>query len=216
MAELSADPFRAARLLLALRQAGVRDPLVLQAMETVDRGRFVEPGVAELAFEDCVLPIACGQTLARPSEIGLLMQAMNLSEAPAARVLLIGAGSGYFAALLAEAGASVFGVERHSELVEAARARLAELSLGDVVLREGDGLEGWPDEAPFDRIVLTGSVLEIPQALMDQLRADGRLIAPVRGDEADVIAVYDKAGERGESPAPDRFQPLVEGASAAL
>ena len=188
MAELIADPFRAARLLLHLRQEGVTDPLVLAAMETIGRAAFADaPGLEALAFEDAMLPIPCGQVMLRPSAAGHLLQAMGLKREQAARVLLVGFGSGYLAALLSQLAGHVFAVERFWRLTEEGRARMARLGISNVSISHGDGLEGWAEQGPFDAIVLAGAVEAVPEGLTAQLVREGRLIVPLAGPSGQVI-----------------------------
>ena len=174
MASLIADPFRAARLVLLLRQAGITDDGVLKAMETIDRGAFVDPSLADLAFEDCILPIACGQIISSPTVTGQLLQALQLAPlTKEARILLVGAGSGYTAALAAQLGAHVYAIERYGRLTESLRQRIVELKLETIAVRHGDGLVGWAEQGPFDRILLTGAVEEVPGNLIRQLARGG-------------------------------------------
>lgn len=178
MAGLTTDPLRAARLLLHLRQQGVTDPRVLTAMETIDRAAFVDdPALAPLAFEDAVLPIPCGQVILRPAATGQLIQALALPKDGSAQVLLVGFGSGYAAALLASLSAEVCALDRYAGLVSEGAARLARLGIGNVTVRQQDGLLGWPGQRLFDRIVLAGAVYEVPEALRAQLAPCGRLAA---------------------------------------
>ena len=186
MAELINDPLQGARLILMLRQQGITDSDVLGAIEKVPRSDFVGPALADLAFEDCVLPIDCGQTLARPSEIAPMLQALKLYKTLQARVLVVGAGSGYVLAVLAAMGADVFGVERYGQLTRATEENIQNQGLGSIHLKHGDGLEGWPDQGPFDRILLMGGVLSVPEVLLQQLRSDGFCVAPVCEAEDDV------------------------------
>lgn len=192
MAELIADPFRAARLVLHLRQEGVTDDAVLKTMETIDRGAFVEgDALKALAFDDCILPIPCGQIIPRPSVTGQLLQALDIRKVREARILLIGMGSGYTAALAAQLGADVFAVERYDRLTEAARQRIVRLGLSNLAVRHGDGFLGWPERGPYDRILLTGQVDAVPDTLLGQLNKDGRLIAPMMRDDKQMIARMD-------------------------
>lgn len=197
MAELIADPFRAARLLLHLRQEGVTDPLVLAAMETIGRAAFVDaPGLEALAFEDAMLPIPCGQVMLRPSATGHLLQAMGLRREGDARVLLAGFGSGYMAALLSQLAGHVFAVERFRRLTEEGRARMARLGISNVSISHGDGLEGWAEQGPFDAIVLAGAVEAVPEGLTAQLVREGRLIVPLADPAGQVIiASVNAAGD---------------------
>lgn len=140
MAGLIADPFRAARLVLQLRQEGVTDDRVLRAMETINRSAFVDdPALSKLAFEDALLPIPCGQIIPRPVTTGQLVQALQLKEGNSARVLLVGAGSGYTAALVAQLASDVFAIERYHVLTEAIRRRILDLGLSNLAVRCEDG-----------------------------------------------------------------------------
>ncbi|WP_084395974.1 protein-L-isoaspartate(D-aspartate) O-methyltransferase [Henriciella aquimarina] len=178
MADLIADPFRAARLILLLRRQGIRDDAVLSAMETIDRAVFVDPGLSELAYEDTVLPIPCGQILPKPVVVAQLLGALQMSPGKEDRVLLIGSGSGYMAVLLAQIGRHVWAIDRYQKLVTEARARMLELKVENVTLKHADGLNGWPEHKPFDRILLTGAVSGIPEKLLEQLTKDGVLVTP--------------------------------------
>jgi len=191
MAGLIADPFSAARLLLHLRQEGVTDARVLTAMETIDRAAFVDdPALAPLAFEDAVLPIPCGQVILRPASTGHLLQALALPDDGSAKVLLIGSGSGYMTAVAASLSRHVHAVDRYARLVREGEARLARLGIGNVTVRQADGQYGWPEQELFDRIVLACAVPEVPDLLLSQLTAGGRLAAPiVRGNEQEIVSV---------------------------
>ncbi|MEO1323726.1 MAG: methyltransferase domain-containing protein [Pseudomonadota bacterium] len=179
MADLIPDPLRAARLILSLRRQGITDDGVLTALETVDRGVFVEASLRSLVAEDCALPIPCGQSIPRPIVTAKLLRALHIEPGKDARVLLVGSGSGYTAALLCQISRHVYGVERYERLVEQSRARLSELGVENVTIRHGNGLEGLSQHGPFDRILLAGAVKTIPAVLMGQLAKDGRLVTPI-------------------------------------
>jgi len=217
MAGLISDPFRAARLLLHLRQQGVTDPRVLTAMETIDRAAFVDnPALAPLAFEDAVLPIPCGQVILRPAATGHLIQALDLPQDGSARVLLVGFGSGYASALLASLSAEVYALDRFAGLVREGAARLARLGIGNVTVRQQDGLLGWPGRCLFDRILLAGTVCEIPKAVQAQLAPGGRLAAMVAsGHERSVLSLTAQ-GEACRTPFFQPVPPLTEGVAAVL
>jgi protein-L-isoaspartate(D-aspartate) O-methyltransferase len=156
---------------------GVRDPAVIAAMGRVPRERFVPDDVAPYAYADEPLPIGEGQTISQPYIVALMTEALRL--APGDRVLEIGTGSGYAAAVLAEIAAEVYTIERLPSLAEAARRRLAALGYASVHVRCGDGTLGWPEHAPYDAIVATAGGPEVPPALLDQLAIGGRLVIPV-------------------------------------
>lgn len=159
---------------------GIHDPAVLAAMRTVPREAFVPPEWADAAYEDMPLPIGEGQTISQPYMVALMTEAMQLS--PADRVLEIGTGSGYSAAVLSCIAAHVYTVERLNALVRLARRRLQQLGFTNVSVHDGNGTLGWPEHAPYDRIVVTAAGPAVPPALQEQLRAGGRLIMPVGAD----------------------------------
>lgn len=217
MAGLIADPFRAARLLLHLRQEGVTDPRVLTAMETIDRAAFVDdPELAPLAFEDAMLPIPCGQVILRPAATGHLLQALALPEDGSARVLLVGFGSGYLAALLASLSAEVCALDRYGRLVREGAARLVRLGIGNVTVRQEDGLQGWPEPRLFDRILLSGTVSEVPEAVLAQLAPDGRLAAVLAGGAGRAVLSLTAEGEATRTPFFQQVPALTEGLAAVL
>ena len=217
MAGLIADPFRSARLVLHLRQEGVTDDGVLRAMETIDRAAFVDdPALSQLAFENAILPIPCGQIIPRPVTTGQLIQALQLVRGNESRVLLVGAGSGYTAALLAQLAADVFAVERFHMLTEAIRRRILELELSNLAVRCEDGLLGWPERGPYDRILLAGAVEEIPDTLLSQLGKGGMLVAPVVTSAGQVLMRLHENGERERLGFRHALPMLREGRSQAL
>ncbi len=166
-----------AALVMALRGAGITDMAVLEAMEKIPRGEFVDEPFGPSAYADTALPIACGQTISQPYIVAYMTAALEVG--PKMRVLEIGTGSGYQAAVLSPLCRMVYTVERHRPLLDAARARFNRLKLHNVVSRYGDGLKGWPEQAPFDRIILTAAVPEVPAMLIEQLKPGGILIAPL-------------------------------------
>src|SRR4051794_26186863 len=155
---------------------GIRDRWVLDAMRRVARETFIDPGFEEFAYEDTPLRIGEGQTISQPYIVALMIEAAEVK--PGDRVLEVGAGSGYAAAVLAEIAGHVHAVERHASLAEAARQRLRKLGY-KVELRVGDGTLGWPEAAPFDAILVAAGGRDVPQALKGQLAVGGRLVIPV-------------------------------------
>jgi len=195
MAHLIADPVRSARLVLSLRRLGITDDSVLAAIETIDRGAFVAPQLNDLSLEDCSLPIPCGQTLLRPLITASLLRALKLSPGKDQRLLLIGSGSGYTAALLSQMCRHVYGIERFQGLVNFSQKRLADLGVENVTLRHGDGLMGWADRGPFERILMTGAISARPQKLIEQLTPEGLLVTPVNASDGQQnLCVYTQAG----------------------
>jgi len=217
MADLIADPFRAARLLLHLRQEGVTDARVLTAMETLDRSAFVDdPALAQLAFEDAVLPIPCGQVILRPAATGHLLQALALPEDRSARVLLVGFGAGYMTAVAASLAAHVYAIDRFAQLVREGEARFARLGIDNVTLRQEDGQFGWHEHGQFDRIVLACAVAEVPDMLIDQLARGGRLAAPIITGQGRTIFSRTASGDVLRTPFFQQVPPLIDGRAAVL
>jgi protein-L-isoaspartate(D-aspartate) O-methyltransferase len=162
---------------LALRRHGIGDKAVLRAMDEVPREHFVPSAFAESAYADRALPIACGQTISQPYVVAYMTEQLDI--APAHRVLEIGTGSGYQAAVLSRVAREVVSIERYRTLADAARDRLKTLGCDNVTVLAGDGLEGAPDRAPFDRIMVTAAAETIPQALVAQLAEGGKMILPL-------------------------------------
>lgn len=160
-----------------LIQRGIHDERVLDAMGKVPRERFVDAGWEESAYEDSPLPIAQGQTISQPYIVALMLEAAELM--PAARVLEVGTGSGYAAAVMAQMVRRLFTIERHASLGNAARLRLKELGCENVELRIGDGSKGWPEQAPFDAIIVAAGSADVPPEFYKQLAIGGNLIIPV-------------------------------------
>ena len=187
MAHSSPNLHGRAQLVMALRGKGIANQSILEAMEKVPREDFVDEVFVAEAYTDRAIPIACGQTISQPYVVAYMSEALEVG--PRMRVLEIGTGSGYQAAVLAHPAGRVYSVERHRPLLEAARKRLEKLKLHNVVTRHGDGLKGWPEQAPFDRIILTAAVENVPKALIDQLKPGGILIAPVAPQEPQNLPV---------------------------
>jgi protein-L-isoaspartate(D-aspartate) O-methyltransferase len=193
-----------------IRGRGVSDARVLAAMARIPRERFVPAQEATRAYDDTPLPIGEGQTISQPYIVAYMSELLNVS--PQHRVLEIGTGSGYQAAVLAELAREVYSIEIVSPLAAQAAATLTALGYENVHVRDGDGYAGWPERAPFDRIILTAAPEKIPQPLLDQLAEGGRLIAPV-GAQLDTqwITVVDKrdGGLVERQTIPVRFVPFT-------
>lgn len=168
---------RQANLIKELRKQGIGDERVLAAIERTPRELFVEKPFIDSAYHNSALPIACGQTISQPYVVAYMTEHLELDDKM--RVLEIGTGSGYQAAILSPLCRRVYSVERHRPLLEKAKARFGELKLENVVARHGDGFAGWAEQAPFDRILLSCAVQKVPQVLVEQLKIGGVLIAPV-------------------------------------
>jgi protein-L-isoaspartate(D-aspartate) O-methyltransferase len=165
------------KFLLDLRQRGVMDAAVLRAMEEVPREKFVMPEHARSAYADRAMPIACGQTISQPYVVAYMTEQLGVQ--PHHRVLEVGTGSGYQAAILSRLAARVTTIERYRTLADTARTRLKALRYDNVDVIAGDGMEGAPDQAPFDRIMVTAAAETVPQALADQLAIGGIMVLPL-------------------------------------
>lgn len=189
---------------------GLRDPELLRAFRTVPRHRFVEVAGA---YADRALPLGSGQTISQPFVVAAMTDAARPASGwQGARVLEIGTGSGYQAAILAELGAEVLSIERHEELAEVARRRLEEAGHASVRVVVGDGTRGAAEDAPFDAILVTAAGPSIPQPLLDQLRADGgKLVMPLGSREHQLITVVTRRGDEfeAEEGEPVVFVPLI-------
>lgn len=209
---MSVDPTQKMQFVFALRSKGVTDANVLGAMEQIDRSQFVEGVFEGRAYEDMPLPIACGQTISQPSVVGLMTQALQLSGRD--KVLEIGTGSGYQAAILSKLCRRVYTIDRHKPLVDTAQARFDALGIPNITAQTGDGSHGLPDQAPFDRILLTAAAEDPPGPLLAQLREGGIMVLPVGQSDAVQTMIRVTKGPDGldyEELRPVRFVPLVEG-----
>ena len=203
---------RKMQFLYALRSKGVTDKRVLGAMEAVDRGPFIKGLFAGRAYEDMPLPIACGQTISQPSVVGLMTQALEVS--PRDKVLEIGTGSGYQAAILSKLARRVYTIDRHRRLVQEARVIFDDLDLVNITAITADGSFGLPDQAPFDRIIVTAAAEDPPGPLLAQLKEDGIMVLPVGQSDAvqHLIRVRKTAqGLEYDELRAVRFVPLLEG-----
>ncbi|MGZ9810453.1 protein-L-isoaspartate(D-aspartate) O-methyltransferase [Pseudoroseicyclus sp. H15] len=200
------------QFLFALRSRGVTDKAVLEAMEKVDRAHFVRGLFAGRAYDDMPLPIACGQTISQPSIVGLMTQALEIN--PRDKILEVGTGSGYQAAILSLLARRVYTVDRYRRLVIEARGVFEDLALNNITALIGDGSHGLPDQAPFDRILLTAAAEDPPGPLLQQLRVGGIMVLPVGQSDQLQSLIRVRRSEAGfdyEELRPVRFVPLVEG-----
>jgi protein-L-isoaspartate(D-aspartate) O-methyltransferase len=209
---LLADPYAEQREKMVREQIearGIQSAEVLRAMRSVPRHSFVLERLRQYAYSDQPLPIGLGQTISQPYIVALMTEL--LAPGKTDRVLEIGTGSGYQAAVLAMIAKHVYTIEIVPELAKSAEERLTAQGYQSISVREGDGYKGWPEQAPFDRIILTAAPTEIPQVLIDQLVRGGKLVAPV-GDLRQELVLLEKTA-RGEirrrSVAPVRFVPMV-------
>ena len=200
------------QFLYALRSRGVTNSAVLTAMEQIDRAPFIKGYFAERAYEDMPLPIACGQTISRPSVVGLMTQALDIN--PRDTVLEVGTGSGYQAAILSHLARRVYTVDRHSRLVREAREVFDRLGLTNVTAFTADGSFGLPDQAPFDRILVTAAAEDPPGPLLSQLKVGGIMVLPVGQSDAVQHLIRVRRTDQGldyDELRAVRFVPLVEG-----
>lgn len=196
-------------MLEQLADREIRSHDVLSAMARVPREKFVPEGVRHLAYADRALPIACDQTISQPYIVALMTEALTLTGSE--RVLEIGTGSGYQTAILAELAGSVVSIERHAELSREAQRVLDELGYANVELIVGDGTLGWPEGAPYDRILVAAAAAQVPPALIEQLAEGGTLVIPVGASDGQVLEAYRKLGGKlhAEPLSGCRFVPLV-------
>lgn len=203
------------QFLFALRSRGVMDKHVLEAMEKIDRGAFVKGLFAERAYEDMPLPIACGQTISQPSVVGLMTQALQVE--PRHKVLEIGTGSGYQAAVLSQLARRVYTMDRHKRLVREAQTVFDSLNLTNITAIAADGTRGLPEQAPFDRILITAAAEDPPGPLLAELKVGGIMVVPVGQSDAVQALIKVTRTETGydyDELRQVRFVPLVEGMGA--
>lgn len=206
-----------AAFILGLRQRGIRDVAVLRAMELVPRPLFVDPMLRRHAYDDVALPIACGQTMSQPSLVGAMTEALGVTADHT--VLEVGTGSGYQAAVLSHLAARVVTIDRYRSLVAEAQTRFEVLGLRNVTAYVGDGIQGMPARAPFDRILVTAAAADIPMALVDQLKFGGVIVMPLGPpEEVQTLVRYvkEQSGRTRTDLMKVRFVPLVPGAAATL
>jgi protein-L-isoaspartate(D-aspartate) O-methyltransferase len=202
-----------AQLILTLRRNGVTDPHVLDALERTPREMFVPDYFQAHAYEDSALPIASGQTISQPLVVAMMTEALALDRR--CKVLEIGTGSGYQAAVLARLCRRVYTIERHKSLLREAESLFRYLDLHNITTRFGDGSQGWPEQAPFDRILVTAAATEVPDALTGQLKPGGHLVVPVgpEGGDQDLLrlTLQEDGTLTRDSLGGVRFVPLLPG-----
>ncbi len=203
---------RKIRLIMQLRRAGIADTEVLSAIERIPREAFVPESFQDQSYEDMTLPIGRGQTLSAPSVVALMTQALGPDRRT--KVLEIGTGTGYQAAVLSRLCRRLYTVERHRELLGEAERRFLKLRLHNITTRLGDGARGWPEQAPFTRIIVTAAAERVPATLVEQLAPGGVMVVPVGrqgGDQALLRLTREADGIREETLNSVRFVPLVAG-----
>jgi protein-L-isoaspartate(D-aspartate) O-methyltransferase len=200
------------RLLMELRRAGISDVRVLGALEKVPREKFVPASFEDQAYENVALPIGNGQTVSQPYIVALMTEKLEVG--PRQSVLEIGTGSGYQTAVLTGLCRRVFSIERNRDLLRAAERRFEELRLRNIVCRFGDGTKGWPEQAPYDRVIVTAAAPVLPMSLIERLAPGGILVTPVGEDyrEQRLVRVRRDASRVSiEDLGVVRFVPLVVG-----
>ena len=200
------------QFLYAIRSRGITDSRVLNAMEKIDRRNFLKGVFEEKAYQDIPLPIACGQTISQPSIVAQMTQSLNVT--PRCKVLEIGTGSGYQAAILSRLARRVYTLERHLELIIQAQNVFDNLNLSNITAMRSDGSRGLPAQAPFDRILLTAAAEDPPAPLLEQLKVNGIMVLPVGQSDSVQTMIKITKTEKGLSyheMGEVRFVPLVEG-----
>jgi protein-L-isoaspartate(D-aspartate) O-methyltransferase len=207
-----AEDHRKIQLIMELRNKGVRDTRVLDAIERIPRERFIDERFVADAYADTALPLSCGQTISQPFVVAFMTDRLKLTQRM--KVLEIGTGSGYQTAVLSLLCRRVYSIERYRSLLKSAEERFKALNLHNITTMLGDGLNGWPAQAPFERIIVTAAARAIPDALMEQLAVGGIMILPVEAapDRQELKRVTrTERGPEVETLLPVNFVPLVQG-----
>lgn len=206
-----------ADLVLRLRRIGISDQVVLGAIEAIPRDVFAPTSSHSEAYSERALPIDCGQTISAPAIVGIMTSALDITDRQ--RVLEIGTGSGYQTAILAKLARRVYTIDRFRTLVNSAEVRFRALRLSNITTLVGDGIKGWPEQAPFDKIIVTAAGESVPDALLKQVRVGGTIVAPVGPQDGVQNLVKMTRTEDGFdeiSLAEVRFVPLIPGKAAHL
>lgn len=201
-------------LIMSLRRQGIRDKRVLNALERIPREMFINTNFRKQAYEDHALPIECGQTISQPFVVAYMTEQLQLGDRM--KVLEVGTGSGFQAAVLSKLCRRVYTIERYRTLLRDAVKRFDDLRIHNVTSKVGDGADGWIEQAPFDRIIVTAAAPSVPQKLVEQLKPGGIMIVPVgiaggRDDQRLVRIERTEEGVKRDELMPVRFVPLVEG-----
>lgn len=220
MSSSSDDQSRIIQLIMTLRRQGITDGKVLGAIERTPRNLFVEPAFEGQAYENNALPIECGQTISQPYVVAFMTTKLDVSDRM--KVLEIGTGSGYQSAVLSRLCRRLYTLERYRTLLREAEARFARMGLTNITSKAGDGTKGWPEQAPFDRIIVTAAAPDVPMTLVEQLRTGGIAIVPIDvpvkdgGGQILVKLTKTEDGYTREDLIPVRFVPLVDGIAREL
>ena len=206
---------RKIRLVIGLRRAGIGDTRVLGAIERIPRELFSPDGFREQAYEDTALPIGCHQTISAPTTVARMTQALELTDRM--KVLEVGTGSGYQAAILSRLCRRLYTIERYRELLAAAEERFAALRITNITAKAGDGTYGWPEQAPFERIIVTAAATDVPPLLAEQLAVGGIMVFPIDDGAGGQRLLRVRRGPEHldtEDLGPMRFVPLIAEPSA--
>lgn len=206
------DQARKINLIMSLRRQGITDNRVLSAIERVDRELFVPAAFAKHAYDDNALPIECGQTISQPFVVAAMTQALDVNDR--CKVLEVGTGSGYHAAVLSHLCRRLYTVERYRTLLRQAEKRFEQLRLVNITTMVADGQKGWPGQEPFDRIIVTAAASTIPDPLVEQLKIGGHMVLPVtsgRNIQELVTIIRHEDGVETKELMPVRFVPLMSG-----
>ena len=220
MSDADYDPSRIIQLIMTLRRQGITDGAVLGAVERTPREVFVERAFEGQAYENNALPIECGQTISQPYIVAFMTMKLEVSDRM--KVLEIGTGSGYQAAVLARLCRRLYTLERYRTLLREAETRFDKLNLTNITAKVGDGTKGWPEQAPFDRIIVTAAAPVVPEVLVAQLKTGGIAVVPIDVPVADgggqllVKLTKTEEGFDREDLIPVRFVPLVDGVAREL
>lgn len=201
---------RKIRLIMDLRREGIIDTAVLAALERTPREAFVLPQFLDQAYENSAFPIACGQTISQPYVVAYMLQTLNIG--PRMKVLEVGTGSGYQTAILSKLCRRIYTIERERDLLQKATQTLDYLKVRNYTTKLGDGSQGWKEQAPFDRIIVSAAPKKVPQTLLDQLADNGRLVIPVgETSNAQRLVAVDRKGDSFQQTTliPVRFVPLL-------
>ncbi|MFO1243552.1 MAG: protein-L-isoaspartate(D-aspartate) O-methyltransferase [Rickettsiales bacterium] len=214
MPSIEENPFLAdkLRLIMKLRKEGITDTRVLSAIENTPREMFIPDRYRGKAYHDTAIPIEREQTISQPTVVAWMTSALNVHDR--CRVLEVGTGSGYQAAILARLARRVYTIERHKELMKVAEERFKKQNLSNITTRLGDGAKGWPEASPFDRIIVTAAAPSVPAGLLEQLAVGGVMIIPVgdlQGEQILLRLARDKDGFSSQHLMHVRFVPLIEG-----
>lgn len=213
------DPYRVAKLILALRQWGVTEPALLNAVEALPREPFLAPDLAEFAYEDVALPIPCGQIASPPPLAVAMIDALKLGISRTMNVLEIGTGSGYMTALLSRLSRRVNTLDRFRTLSTQAQKRFDELGLANITSHCSDGFDGWPQAAPFDRIISTCALEDLPEAWSQQVKPGGIILVPIGTNEDQRVLRFTKTPSgsmASETLMPSNFLHLIAGVAKQL